>query len=83
MLVLSRKAGEQVLIGEDIIIEVRRVSGNRVALAVQAPRDMRILRGELKEAAHAFEATANVDASEHETVTFTLPLVSCAASATA
>lgn len=55
MLVLSRKAGEQILIGDDITIEVRRVSGNRVAIAVQAPREKRILRGELKEAATEFD----------------------------
>jgi len=55
MLVLSRKAGEQINIGEEITIEVRRVAGNRVALAVQAPRDVRILRGELKEASEAFD----------------------------
>ena len=56
MLVLSRKAGEQIHIGDEITIEVRRLAGNRVALAVQAPRDVRILRGELKQAAEEFEA---------------------------
>lgn len=55
MLVLSRKSGEQIQIGDDVTIEVRRVAGNRVALAVQAPRDVRILRGELVEAATSFE----------------------------
>ena len=55
MLVLSRKTGEQIQIGPDITIEVRRVSGNRVALAVQAPRDVRILRGELKDVALEFD----------------------------
>ncbi|MEQ8849608.1 carbon storage regulator [Botrimarina sp.] len=55
MLVLSRKAGEQILIGDDITLEVRRVAGNRVTIAVQAPNDVRILRGELKEAATDFE----------------------------
>lgn len=55
MLVLSRKTGEQIQIGTDITIEVRRVSGNRVALAVQAPRDVRILRGELKDVVAEFE----------------------------
>ncbi|QDT68470.1 hypothetical protein MalM25_13920 [Planctomycetes bacterium MalM25] len=58
MLVLSRKAGEQIHIGDEITIEVRRLAGNRVALAVQAPRDVRILRGELKEAAQEFETPA-------------------------
>ncbi len=35
--------------------EGRRVAGNRGPLAVAAPREVRILRGELKEAALAFE----------------------------
>jgi carbon storage regulator len=56
MLVLSRKIGEKIHVGDDITIEVRRVAGNRVTLAVDAPREIRILRGELKEAAEAFEA---------------------------
>lgn len=54
MLVLSRKIGEKIHVGNDITIEVRRVAGNRVTLAVEAPRDVRILRGELREAALEF-----------------------------
>jgi carbon storage regulator len=55
MLVLSRKIGEKIHVGNDITIEVRRVAGNRVTLAVDAPRDVRILRGELRDAALEFE----------------------------
>lgn len=55
MLVLSRKIGEKIHVGNDITIEVRRVAGNRVTLAVDAPRNVRILRGELREAAYEFE----------------------------
>ena len=55
MLVLSRKVGERIHIGGDVFIEVRRVSGNRVTLAVNAPRTVRVLRGELVEAAGSFE----------------------------
>ncbi len=58
MLVLSRKAGERIHIGDEIFIEVRRVAGNRVTLAVNAPREVRVLRGELLEAAKSFEETA-------------------------
>ena len=47
MLVLSRKSGEKIRIGDNITVEVRRVAGNRVALAFEAPSDVRILRGEL------------------------------------
>ena len=55
MLVLSRKIGEKIHVGNDITIEVRRVAGNRVTLAVEAPRQVRILRGELRDAALEFE----------------------------
>ena len=55
MLVLSRKSGEKIHIGEGIVIEIRKVAGNRVTVGVVAPRDMRILRGELQEAATAFD----------------------------
>lgn len=54
MLVLSRKASERIHIGDNITIEVRRVAGNRVTLAIEAPRDIRILRGELEKAAKEF-----------------------------
>ena len=49
MLVLTRKENEAIRIGDDIEIVVRRVAGNRVTIAVAAPRDIRILRGELQQ----------------------------------
>jgi carbon storage regulator len=48
MLVLSRKEGEQLLIGDNIVLTVNRISGNRVAIGIDAPRDVRIVRGELQ-----------------------------------
>lgn len=47
MLTLTRKAGDRIHIGDDIVLEVRRVAGNRVTLAVAAPRSVRVVRGEL------------------------------------
>lgn len=47
MLVLSRKSGERIHIGDDVFVEVRRVAGHRVTIAVCAPSHVRILRGEL------------------------------------
>lgn len=55
MLVLSRKAGQKIQIGENITIEVRRVAGNRVTVSVDAPRELRILRGEIAQAVAEFE----------------------------
>lgn len=47
MLVLSRKADERIMIGDDIELYVVEVRGNRVRLGFTAPEDVRILRGEL------------------------------------
>lgn len=47
MLILQRKAGESLLIGEDITIRVISVDGTRVRLAITAPEDVSILRSEL------------------------------------
>ena len=58
MLVLSRKTGERIHVGDNITIEVRRIAGNRVTLALEAPRDVRILRGELERAAREFKSSA-------------------------
>lgn len=48
MLVLSRKIGEQIVIGEGIVVVVKKVSGKRVTLGIEAPSGMRIVRRELK-----------------------------------
>jgi carbon storage regulator CsrA len=48
MLVLSRKAGERIRIGENITIVVNRVVGSRVSVGIEAPSNVRIVRGELE-----------------------------------
>ena len=48
MLVLSRKIGEEIIIDGKIRIVVNRISGSRVSLAVDAPSDVRVMRGELQ-----------------------------------
>ena len=48
MLVLSRKSGQSIKIGDTITVVIHRISGNRVTIGLEAPRDMRIIRGELK-----------------------------------
>ncbi len=50
MLVLSRKVGERIVIADNITIVVHKVAGNRVSLGVEAPRDVRVVRGELRKA---------------------------------
>ena len=47
MLVLTRKADEQILIGDNIKITLVRVRGNSVRIGIDAPREVRVVRGEL------------------------------------
>lgn len=47
MLVLSRRQGETIKIGREISIAVNWIRGNVVSLAVQAPREIPVVRGEL------------------------------------
>lgn len=47
MLILQRRAGESLVIGEDITVSVLSVDGTRVRLAITAPEDVSILRTEL------------------------------------
>tara|TARA_B100000780_G_scaffold257907_1_gene207982 strand:- start:2365 stop:2550 length:186 start_codon:yes stop_codon:yes gene_type:complete len=46
MLTLTRKAGQQVLVGDDVIITVNWISGSQVSLAFDAPLDVSIDRPE-------------------------------------
>jgi len=46
MLVLGRKPGEYVVIGNKIIIKVVKGSAGDLRLAIDAPKDMKIVRGE-------------------------------------
>ena len=49
MLVLSRKPGEKIRVGEKIKITIVRVGPNTVRIGIEAPRDMNIVREELVE----------------------------------
>jgi carbon storage regulator len=47
MLVVSRKAGETVVVGNNITFKVIEVQGDQVRIAVEAPAQVPIFRGEL------------------------------------
>ena len=48
MLVLSRKVGERILIGDNIAVTIVRVAQGSVRVGVEAPEEMQIVREELK-----------------------------------
>ena len=48
MLVLSRKPGERIMIGDDITVTIVRIGPNNVRIGIEAPRKMNIVREELQ-----------------------------------
>lgn len=58
MLILQRKAGESLVIGDDITVSVVSVENGRVRLAITAPSEVPILRSEL-----IIATAANVDSA--------------------
>lgn len=62
MLILQRKPGESLLIGEDIEVSILSIESGRVRIAIEAPKDVSILRSELKRA-----AATNHEAAEEST----------------
>jgi len=53
MLVLSRKPGERIRIGEDIVIVIVRIGPNTVRVGIEAPRGTNIVREELLDVNHS------------------------------
>jgi len=48
MLILSRRESESVHLGDDIILTIVRVSGEKVRIGIQAPAHIKVLRNELE-----------------------------------
>jgi carbon storage regulator len=65
MLVLSRRAGERLVIGGTITLTVIEVRGDTVRLGIDAPRDVRVHRAEVLEAVTA----SNVEAGQADVST--------------
>jgi carbon storage regulator len=66
MLVLTRKQGEQIRIGEDVVITVVRTKGKAVRLGIQAPSHVPVLRGEIAAAISDSPAKKSPESDEHD-----------------
>jgi carbon storage regulator len=60
MLVLSRKVGQKIVLGDEVVLVVNRIAGNRVSISIEAPPHVRIVRGELP-VENSFAITADVN----------------------
>jgi len=50
MLALTRKVGERIVIGDNIVVTVVSIKGDNIRLAIDAPREIKIYRGEIYDA---------------------------------
>lgn len=47
MLALTRKAGERICIGNNIIVTIVDIKGDNIRVAIEAPKEIKIYRGEI------------------------------------
>ncbi|HXR18983.1 MAG TPA: carbon storage regulator CsrA [Steroidobacteraceae bacterium] len=74
MLILTRRVGETVMIGEDVTVTVLRVKGNQVRLGVNAPKSISVQREEIfhrikRESAESSEKAEKAEKAEAEPTT--------------
>jgi len=63
MLILSRRVGEGLVIGDEIVVKIVEVSGQQIRLGISAPREVRVLREEIY---HAIEEENRAAAAQPE-----------------
>ncbi|MBM7582628.1 carbon storage regulator [Caldicoprobacter guelmensis] len=63
MLVLSRKPGQSILIGDNIEVKIIEVQGDQVRIGINAPKDISILRKELMDEVSQANREAVVDSA--------------------
>ena len=64
MLVLSRKVGESIHIGDEIEITILNISSNRIRIGFRAPEDIDILRSELCDWSMTPTESSSIDRSD-------------------
>lgn len=63
MLILNRKAGESIILNEEIEVTILEITDGKIKLGIEAPKNVTILRKEVYEAVRAEnEASVNISA---------------------
>ena len=47
MLIITRKPGEKIMLGDDVVVHVMEIVGNSVRIGIQAPRSLPVYREEI------------------------------------
>jgi carbon storage regulator len=70
MLVLTRRLGETIVIGDDIVIKIVDIHGKQIRIGIEAPTEVSVYRGEIYERImQENKAAAEAASSQDQTVT--------------
>lgn len=58
MMIMRRREGEKILIGDDIIIHIVQIGKNRIRIGIEAPREVAIVAEEVRRVAEVNTAAA-------------------------
>ena len=70
MLVLTRKRGEVIRVGENVVVKVIKLGRGSVKIGIEAPADVRVLRGELEPLVEDSAEPAPLEADDPATLGF-------------
>jgi carbon storage regulator len=76
MLVLTRKPGQSIMIGDGVEVQVLSVAGEKVRLGITAPRDVSIFRNEVYDRIESEQSAAVDDSDSNAAVTDALERLS-------
>ncbi|QDT94384.1 carbon storage regulator [Gimesia algae] len=66
MLVLTRKRDEVIQIGDNIVIKILKTGKGAIKIGIDAPGDIRVIRGELLETEKQTEAVESPDSAQRK-----------------
>jgi carbon storage regulator len=58
VLIITRKPGEKIMLGDDVVVHVMEIVGNSVRIGIQAPRSLPVYREEIWDAVRQENAAA-------------------------
>ena len=64
MLIITRRAGERIMVGDDVVVHVMEIVGNTVRVGIEAPRSLPVYREEIWHAVREENRAAAAAASE-------------------